>query len=70
MTWRYSEAIHRRETVAALAAAYGEALRALVDHCLAPESGGYTPSDFPEAALSQAELDAILADVAGWEEAA
>ncbi len=70
VTWRYSEAIHRRETVAALAAAYGEALRALVDHCLAPESGGYTPSDFPEAALSQAELDAILADVAGWEEAA
>ncbi|MFO7699789.1 MAG: amino acid adenylation domain-containing protein [Acidimicrobiia bacterium] len=35
----------------------------LIDHCVAEGAGGYTPSDFPEAGLDQAELDNLLAEL-------
>ncbi|MFL5383053.1 MAG: amino acid adenylation domain-containing protein [Longimicrobiaceae bacterium] len=44
-----------------LADACGRALRELIEHCRAPEAGGFTPSDFPEAGLDQAALDALMA---------
>ncbi|HEY3569257.1 MAG TPA: amino acid adenylation domain-containing protein, partial [Thermoanaerobaculia bacterium] len=43
-----------------LAAGYAEALGALVAHCLSPEAGGRTPSDFPLARLGPGALDALL----------
>ncbi|MET0396662.1 MAG: amino acid adenylation domain-containing protein, partial [Longimicrobiaceae bacterium] len=57
--WSYGEAIHRRETVEALAGRYLAELRALVAHCVSAEAGGSTPSDFPLAGLSQEELDRL-----------
>jgi hypothetical protein len=33
----------------------------LVEHCAAPGSGGWTPTDFPLAGLGQAELDELQA---------
>jgi hypothetical protein len=37
-----------------------------MDHCLSAESDlGYSPSDFPQMALSQAELDDLLANLGG-----
>ncbi|MGF1480498.1 MAG: amino acid adenylation domain-containing protein [Cyanophyceae cyanobacterium] len=61
LTWRwdYGAALHP-ETVAQLADGYGRALRSLVQHCQSPEAGGYTPSDFPDAALDQTDLDKLL----------
>ena len=44
----------------ALAAQFDERLRSLVDHCLSATQVGFTPSDFPESGLDQAELDAFL----------
>jgi microcystin synthetase protein McyA len=35
----------------------------LIEHCLSPDAGGYTPSDFPVAQLNQQELDDILAEI-------
>jgi hypothetical protein len=32
----------------------------LICHCLDPEAGGYTVSDFPDADLSQDDLDLLL----------
>ncbi|HEX2211858.1 MAG TPA: amino acid adenylation domain-containing protein, partial [Longimicrobium sp.] len=61
LSWRYHEGIHRRETVEWLAAAYVDALRTLIAHCREEGAGGYTPSDFPLAELTQAELDALPA---------
>ena len=58
--WTYAEGTHRRETVEALAASYIAALRGLVAHCREEGAGGYTPSDFPLAGLTQAELDAAV----------
>ncbi|MBF8739592.1 non-ribosomal peptide synthetase [Pseudomonas guariconensis] len=42
-----------------LVALFEDELRALVAHCLAPDVGGATPSDFPLAGLDQARLDAL-----------
>jgi non-ribosomal peptide synthase protein (TIGR01720 family) len=60
--WRYSENIHRHDTVERLAQDFQAALRSIIAHCLASKIGGYTPSDFPEAHLSQQELDDLIAE--------
>jgi amino acid adenylation domain-containing protein/non-ribosomal peptide synthase protein (TIGR01720 family) len=57
--WSYSEQVHQRATIERLAQAYLAALRALIAHCLAPEAGGYTPSDFPLVRLDQPTLDRL-----------
>ncbi|HEV2733950.1 MAG TPA: amino acid adenylation domain-containing protein, partial [Longimicrobiaceae bacterium] len=59
LAWRYGESLHLRSTVERLAASHLDALRGLVEHCRAPEAGGYTPSDFPRARLNQKDLDKL-----------
>jgi len=61
LRWIYAEGTHRRETVERVADAYLRSLRALIAHCRQAGTGGYTPSDFPLAALTQAQLDAATA---------
>ncbi|MBF0153454.1 MAG: AMP-binding protein, partial [Magnetococcales bacterium] len=62
--WTYSTALHRRETVERLARHFLIALQQLIEHCLAPDVGGFTPTDFPEARLNQDDLDALLEELA------
>jgi amino acid adenylation domain-containing protein/non-ribosomal peptide synthase protein (TIGR01720 family) len=57
--WAYGGA-HRRETVERVAGAFLDALKALIAHCTSAGAGGVTPSDFPLAQLTQAELDAVV----------
>ena len=66
--WSYGAAIHRRATVEALAGRYLAELRRLVAHCVSAEAGGFTPSDFPLARLSQDELDRLPLSVPGVED--
>jgi non-ribosomal peptide synthase protein (TIGR01720 family) len=65
LRWIYSEAMHRRETIEALATAFLDALQALIATGRAPGTGGLTPSDFPRARLDQRQLDSFLAGLAG-----
>jgi len=58
--WTYGSDTHRPATIEGQADRFMTALRALIDHCLAPGAGGYTPSDFPLAELDQATLDRLL----------
>ncbi|GAA4791365.1 non-ribosomal peptide synthase/polyketide synthase [Streptomyces ziwulingensis] len=58
-TWSYSREVHRRDTVARLAAELTEELRRIVRHCAEPGAGGRTPSDFPLAPLDQAAVDRL-----------
>ncbi|MCP4663921.1 MAG: non-ribosomal peptide synthetase, partial [bacterium] len=51
LTWTYSENLHHRTTIEDWAERFLAALRTLIRHCLSPEAGGYTPSDFPLAGL-------------------
>jgi non-ribosomal peptide synthase protein (TIGR01720 family) len=53
--------------VEALADGFLGRLRALIAHCLSPEAGGYTPSDFSKAGLDEAGIGAVL-DQLGDEE--
>ena len=62
LDWTYSDQTHERQTIAQVAVDFVDFLRALIAHCLSPAAGGYTPSDFPEADLSQADLDDIIAE--------
>ncbi|MBV9110007.1 MAG: amino acid adenylation domain-containing protein, partial [Gemmatimonadetes bacterium] len=60
MAFHHSSAVYRPETVQRLADAYADALRAIIAHCRSGDVGGFTPSDFPEAGLDQAALDALM----------
>jgi amino acid adenylation domain-containing protein/non-ribosomal peptide synthase protein (TIGR01720 family) len=60
LEWSYSKREYRRETVELLGQMYIQALEEIIAHCMLPESGGHTPSDFPEAMLSQQQLDLLL----------
>ncbi|MEW6736657.1 MAG: amino acid adenylation domain-containing protein, partial [Acidobacteriota bacterium] len=62
--WVYSESVHRRTTIEALADNFLTNLRTLIKHCQSPEAGGYTPSDFPQAKLNQQELDKFIKKIA------
>ena len=57
--WVFSEDLFQPSTVRVLAERYLEALRAIISHCQSPQAGGYTPSDFPRAKVSQAVLDRL-----------
>ncbi|MBE9229036.1 non-ribosomal peptide synthase/polyketide synthase, partial [Phormidium sp. LEGE 05292] len=59
--WIYSTQIHQQSTIEQIAQEFIALLRKLITHCLLPENGGYTPSDFPLVKLSQIELDRVLA---------
>ncbi|EKT4465671.1 amino acid adenylation domain-containing protein [Pseudomonas putida] len=57
--WTFSEQVFPPATIEALADDYARELAVLVEHCLAPQAGGVTPSDVPLAGLDQASLDAL-----------
>jgi non-ribosomal peptide synthase protein (TIGR01720 family) len=59
----YSTAVHHRATIENLGKDILDCIESLLAHCLSPGAGGFTPSDFPEAGLSQAELDRLVADL-------
>ncbi|MGB3534215.1 MAG: amino acid adenylation domain-containing protein, partial [Microcoleaceae cyanobacterium] len=61
--WTYSQAIHRHKTIENIAQNFLNTLQQLITHCLSSETGGYTPSDFPQMNFSQDELDDILTDL-------
>ncbi|MCI0488111.1 MAG: SDR family NAD(P)-dependent oxidoreductase, partial [Blastocatellia bacterium] len=63
VNWSYSENIHHRATIERLAASFLSNLNSLIDYCLSQREAFYTPSDFPDAELTQAELDQLLAEL-------
>lgn len=60
LTWTYDTLTYRSQTMAILANDYIDHLKTIIDHCAQPDSGGFTPSDFPDVVLSQGELDEFL----------
>ncbi|RKI08338.1 amino acid adenylation domain-containing protein, partial [Corallococcus praedator] len=68
VTWTYSEGLHTRATVEALARAYTEALRTLVTGRQTEDAARYTPADFPLAKLDARTLSQVQAKVDGFED--
>jgi non-ribosomal peptide synthase protein (TIGR01720 family) len=62
-TFGYSRHCYRPETMIRLAEGYRAVLTALIDHCVSPEAGTRTASDFPLANLTDESLDSVLAEV-------
>ncbi|MDO8991575.1 MAG: amino acid adenylation domain-containing protein [Daejeonella sp.] len=60
VNWIYNPAIHNRKTVDMLAAAFNTNVTDIVSTHTDVKQIYYTPSDFPSAAISQADLDEIL----------
>ena len=61
--WLYGTDVHRPSTIEHLAHLFLEEVRELIAHCRSSGAGGYTPSDFPEANLSQTALNAVLDEI-------
>ncbi|MGE7956583.1 non-ribosomal peptide synthetase [Pseudomonas sp. NPDC089530] len=59
LRWTFSGERFEAQTIDELAQAYLGELHSLIAHCLKDEAGGLTPSDFPLARLTQAQLDAL-----------
>jgi amino acid adenylation domain-containing protein/non-ribosomal peptide synthase protein (TIGR01720 family) len=65
--WGYAGR-HDRATIQRLAEGFRAELEGLIDVCLQPGAGGWTPSDFPLAGLGQAALDAVSGNNPGLED--
>ncbi len=63
VSWHYSEDTCGRDAIERFADAYVASLARIVRHCLEPDAGGCTPSDFPLAGLEAPVLDRIAAQV-------
>ncbi|UII73719.1 non-ribosomal peptide synthase/polyketide synthase [Pseudomonas sp. HN11] len=66
LNWSFSQQMFDEATVQRLADDYAAQLRALIEHCC--DNHGVTPSDFPLARLSQAQLDTLPVAVADVED--
>ena len=58
--WWYSKQTYDQSTVERLSQNFITTLRKLIQHCLSPEAGGYTPSDFPLLNIDQQKLSKLL----------
>lgn len=58
--WTYAEKAVTAGSLSTLASLFTDECRALIDHCSAKDSAGFTPSDFPEANLDQDTLDKLM----------
>ena len=56
----FSEEFHKPETIQNLVGLFEYTLRELIEHCSGREASAYSPSDFPEADLSQDDFDTLL----------
>jgi non-ribosomal peptide synthase protein (TIGR01720 family) len=63
--WTFGRHQLRRETIDRLAQFFLDELRGLVASARAAGTRGYTPSDFPDAHLSQDELDRLFRELDG-----
>ena len=66
---RVGDSIERRSTIESIATHYLEALRSRITHCLSPEAGRFTPSDFPLANLDDQPFDKLARMIGCLEDA-
>jgi amino acid adenylation domain-containing protein/non-ribosomal peptide synthase protein (TIGR01720 family) len=63
VSFSFSKNIFRKASIDALANGFIAELRDLIEHCKAPEAGGYTVSDFKLAKLDDKKLDKVMAQL-------
>ncbi|MDY7095050.1 MAG: amino acid adenylation domain-containing protein [Acidobacteriota bacterium] len=65
--WTFSQDLYRRNTIEEVMERFLQCLEELVNHCLDPGAGAFTPSDFPLAGLDWNQLQQVEAMVGGPE---
>jgi len=63
LEWSFSHQRYDDVTITRAAGTYTAALREIIAHCVSGSAFGYTPSDFPLAHLSQADVDRVIGSV-------
>ena len=63
VSFNYSENLHRRSTIEALASAYLNFLRRIIAHCQAGEANGYKASDVSAFGWNQEDLNDIVSAI-------
>jgi len=63
MDWSYSRNVHKHETIEELSRNVIASLQLLIDLSASSPEVAFAPSDFPNAQLSQAELDRLFARI-------
>ncbi len=63
VAWGYSRHRYKRETIVELGESYLVMLNTYIQHCVAQETGSYTPSDFPDIDIDQGTLDHIFEEI-------
>jgi len=63
LDFEYSESLHERATIEALAKDFLATLRSLIEHCLDPTAGGFTVSDFADFAWDEEDLGSIASAI-------
>ncbi len=59
-TFSFGSTVHHPETISVLVANFKKRIKEISRYCNQEENGGYTPSDFSEADISQDDLDSLL----------
>jgi non-ribosomal peptide synthase protein (TIGR01720 family) len=59
--WTYTEGVHRRETVEQLAQQMLHAIKEIIHETRQGTTQLFSTADFPDAGLSQQELDKLMA---------
>ena len=59
--WTYSEGVHRRETIEQVAQQMLRAIKEIIQETQQSTTHLFSTADFPEAELSQQELDKLMA---------
>jgi len=57
--FEFCENLHERSTLQSLAENFVAALEELIEHCLSPEAGGFSASDFSDFSWNEGDLSAI-----------
>jgi non-ribosomal peptide synthase protein (TIGR01720 family) len=68
LQWSYSRRVEERERVEELGRRVMEVLEEVIEGRGSAEEMVFTPSDFPEARLSQEELDQLVAELSDFDE--
>ncbi|MEW6736614.1 MAG: condensation domain-containing protein, partial [Acidobacteriota bacterium] len=63
LSFNYSGKVHNDLSMEQVANSVINQLGQIITHCLSPDAGGYTPSDFPLAQLNQQELDKFISNL-------
>ncbi|MFC7220911.1 amino acid adenylation domain-containing protein, partial [Streptomyces polyrhachis] len=63
LEWTYSDAAHTQETISHVAENTLNALRRLTGEAKRPDVQGYSPCDFPLGALTQAQINDLMAEL-------